>query len=115
MTQSTDIEDLQLYIKKSRFVPIIDVEKLERMVVVMIKHNAQTRDDLEKNIRHLRRKYKASPSNSQLFTTYITMCNRGDFTFDSRYQAFLQSNQCRSNSGVNVVAVTIKTFIIRSS
>jgi histone acetyltransferase (RNA polymerase elongator complex component) len=110
--QIEDIEDIvQLTpLKKFRHEVEISNVKLEKMIIEMLNMNIQTRDEMQDLIKKFRKKYKESPSNSQLLKTYKNMCDNGSLIYEKRYESILQAHQVRSNSGVNVVAVTLSPY-----
>lgn len=84
---------------------------VEKIVEEMIKLDFKERHDIDKMIISLRRKYKIRLSNSRLLSMYREECDKNpDLIYDQKYEKLLQSNQVRSNSGVNVVAVTLSPY-----
>jgi histone acetyltransferase (RNA polymerase elongator complex component) len=114
-TANTDIEDQfksqNLPTKKTKNQQSVHPDIAKKIVADMIGLNLQERDTVDKMVHTLRRKYKILLSNAQLLSMYKTECNNNqDLTYESRYEKLLQSNQVRSNSGVNVVAVTLSPY-----
>jgi elongator complex protein 3 len=108
-----DIEDQHqnLPAKKMRNPQIINPEKSKQIISDFLAYDLQDRDDLESILRVLRRKYKVMLSNSLLLSMYKEECKRNStLTYELKYESLLQSNQVRSNSGVNVVAVTLSPY-----
>lgn len=88
----------------------INKEKLEMMMNDIIESKISTRENIEKIITSFQKKYKVKPAKRQLLNIYRYMCERDSVDYDKTYEYLLQAHPCRSQSGVQVVAVVLSPY-----